>query len=52
MFTGIDFIVIALVGLALMYASGSGSGEFKVDFDPLTFLVVAGVALMIILTVL
>ncbi|MBD0336051.1 MAG: hypothetical protein ICV62_11230 [Cyanobacteria bacterium Co-bin13] len=52
MFTGIDLIVIALVGLAVLYSSRSGSKEFKVDLDPLTFLVVGVVVLMFVFTAL
>ncbi|MBD0269215.1 hypothetical protein [Pseudanabaena sp. FACHB-2040] len=54
MFTGIDLIVIALVGLAALCASGSGSGskEFKVDLDPLTFLAVGVVMLVFVFTAL
>lgn len=50
MFTGIDLIVIALVVLAVFYLSDSSSKEFELKLDPMAFLVVGLVVLMIVLT--
>ncbi|HEY9738344.1 MAG TPA: hypothetical protein V6D06_18755 [Trichocoleus sp.] len=50
MFTGIDLIVIALVVLAVFYLSDTSSKDFEFKLDPMAFLVVGLVVLMIVLT--
>lgn len=50
MFTGIDLIVIALVVSAVFYLSDSNAKEFDLKLDPMAFLVVGLVVLMIVLT--
>lgn len=50
MFTGLDLLVIFGVILGIFYLARP-SGETKVQFEPLTFLVVTVVMLMLVVSV-
>ncbi|HEY9763342.1 MAG TPA: hypothetical protein V6D07_12505 [Trichocoleus sp.] len=52
MFTGIDFIVLALATLAVFYLASPGGGKFELKIDPLALLVLVGIAVMFLVTVL
>lgn len=48
MFTGIDLIVIAFAGFAILYLADNNPKEVKFSIDPLAFLVVGIVALFVV----
>lgn len=52
MFTGIDLIVIAFAGFAILYLADKNPKEVKFSIDPLSFLVVGVVVGMFVLTIL
>lgn len=52
MFTGIDFIVLALAALALFYLARPEGGKVELKMDPLALLVLGVIVALFLVTVL
>ncbi|HEY9876974.1 MAG TPA: hypothetical protein V6D29_00900 [Leptolyngbyaceae cyanobacterium] len=52
MFTGLDFIVLALAAMAVFYLANPGSGNVELKIDPLAVLLIGIIVTMFLVTVL